>query len=162
MNFNIKDVITGLTFYNDITLVTVYNLPNKTTPVAKLFTLLAEADINVDMISLNPSQGLNQIVSFSAMDDDLSKILSTIGMFKTSFPDIRTDVNSRNCKITFSGETMDTRCGVAAYVFDAFANYDVEVKLITTSETKISCLVDEAQYDKVVEILEDKFEIRNV
>jgi aspartokinase len=114
------------------------------------------------MISLNPSQGLNQTVSFSAMDDDLSKILSTIGMFKASFPDIRTDVNSRNCKITFSGETMDTRCGVAAYVFEAFANYDVEIKLITTSETKISCLVDEAQYDKVVEILEDKFEIKNV
>lgn len=70
MNFNIKDVITGLTFYNDITLVTVYNLPNKTSSVAKLFSMLGEADINVDMISLNPSQGLSQTVSFSAMDDD--------------------------------------------------------------------------------------------
>lgn len=162
MNFNIKDIITGLTFYNDITLVTVYNLPNKTSSVAKLFSMLGEADINVDMISLNPSQGLSQTVSFSAMDDDLSKILSTIGIFKTSFPDIRTDVNSRNCKITFAGETMNTRCGVAAYVFEAFTVYNVEVKLITTSETKISCLVDEAQYDKVVQLLDQKFDIKNV
>lgn len=162
MIFNIKDVITGLTVYNDITLVTVYNLPNKSTSVAKLFTLLAEADINVDMISLNPSRGLYQTVSFSAMDDDLSKILSTVGMFKTSFPDIRTDVNSRNCKITFSGETMDTRCGVAAYVFEAFAGNDVEVKLITTSETKISCLFDEVQYDKVIDLLDNKFNIKNI
>ncbi len=162
MLYDIKDIITSVNVENEITLVTVYNLPNNSESVSKIFELLAENGVNVDMISLNPSSGIYQTVSFSANDSDLSNVLSTIGFFKNSYPELRTDLNTKNCKITFAGESMRERCGVAAFVFSAFSSKNITVKLITTSETKISCLIDEVQYSAAVEMLEDKFGIKNV
>lgn len=158
----LKDIITSVNAENDITLVTVYNLPNRTSSLSNLFTFLAKDGVNVDMISLNPSQSATQTVSFSANDFDLSNILTTVGSYKNSYPDIRMDVNTKNCKFTFAGEGMRERCGVAAFVFDAFAKVGIEIKLITTSETKISCLIDEADYTAANDMLEKAFDIKNI
>lgn len=158
---DIRDIITDVSVTADVTLVTVYNLPNKTEIMAKLFECLADEGVNVDMISLTPSQGLTQTVSFSASDEALTATLTTVGKIKGSYPDVRMDVNTSNCKLTFEGEAMKTRCGVAASVFASLGANGIEVKLITTSETKISCLVDEAQMATVYDVLEKVYGLTN-
>ena len=162
MQYDIKDIITSVNVENEITLVTVYNLPNNSESVAKIFECLAENGVNVDMISLNPSSGVYQTVSFSSNDSDLANVLSTIGFFKNSYPELRTDINTKNCKITFAGEAMRERCGVASFVFSSFGSKNIMIKLITTSETKISCLIDEAQYSVACDMLEECFGIKNI
>mgnify|MGYP003317376719 CR=1 FL=1 len=64
---DISDIITDVSVTADVTLVTVYNLPNKTEIIAKLFEALAEEGVNVDMISLTPSQLLKEPPSFCSL-----------------------------------------------------------------------------------------------
>jgi len=161
MNENINKIITNVSLNNDITLVTVYNLPNDLSAIAQLFKQLADNSVNVDMISLNPSQSLSQTVSFSSGGEDLPVVLSTIGSIKANFPQIRTDINSGNCKITFEGEAMKDKCGVAANIFGIIAEHGISIKLITTSETKISCLTDETEYSKTADMIENVLNIEN-
>lgn len=157
---DVRGVITNVGIVSDVTLVTVYNLPNTAEITAKIFECLADGGVNVDMISLNPSQGLTQTLSFSASDGDLTSILTTVGRFKGSYPDVRTDINSKNCKLTFEGEGMKTRCGVAAAVFASLAGAGADIRLITTSETKISCLVDEVHLNAVCDAVEKDYGIK--
>ena len=157
---NIKEIITSVGVENAVTLVTVYNLPNNSESIADIFGTLAEKGVNVDMISLNPSSGVRQTVSFSAKDDDLADILATLGMLKSSYNDLRIDVNTNNSKITFAGEAMREICGVAAFVFSSLGEKKISVKMITTSETKISCLIDESDYSAACEIIDKIYGIK--
>ena len=157
---DIKEIITSVNVENGVTLVTVYNLPNNPESISDIFKCLAEKGVNVDMISLNPSSGVRQTVSFSANDSDLSDILSTLGLLKKSYPDLRIDVNTNNCKLTFAGDAMREICGVAAFVFTSLGNRKISVKLITTSETKISCLIDESDYSEACDLVDKTFGIK--
>ena len=159
---NIKEIITSVNAESGITLVTVYNLPNGPDSVAQIFSSLADKEVNVDMISLNPSSGVRQTVSFSAKDEDLANILSTIGFFKNTYEELRIDINTNNCKLTFVGDAMREKCGVAAFVFNALAESKITIKLITTSETKISCLIDEADYSEACDVLDRVFGITDI
>ncbi len=159
---NIKDIIDSVTVENAVTLVTVYNLPNNSESIADIFNCLAEKNINVDMISLNPSSGVHQTVSFSAKDDDLTNILFTLGLLKASYSDLRIDVNTNNSKFTFAGEKMREMCGIAAFVFSSFDEKKISVKMITTSETKISCLIDESDYSAACELIDKTYGIKSI
>lgn len=157
---DIREVITSVNVENGVTLVTVFNLPNNSESIADIFNCLAEKGVNVDMISLNPSSGVRQTVSFSASDGDLSDILSTLGFLKNSYRDLRIDVNTNNCKLTFAGDAMRERCGVAAFVFSSLGERNISVKLITTSETKISCLINESDYSEACDLIDKTFGIK--
>ena len=99
--------------------------------------------------------------TFAYEASELTSTLTTVGKIKGSYPNVRMDVNTSNCKLTFKGEAMKSRCGVAASVFASLGENGVEVKLITTSETKISCLVDEAQLSTVYDVLEKVYGLTN-
>ncbi|MBQ6052442.1 MAG: ACT domain-containing protein [Clostridia bacterium] len=157
---DIREVITSVNVENGVTLVTVFNLPNNSESIADIFNCLAEKGVNVDMISLNPSSGVRQTVSFSASDGDLSDILSTLGFLKNSYRDLRIDVNTNNCKLTFAGDAMRERYGVAAFVFSSLGERNISVKLITTSETKISCLINESDYSEACDLIDKTFGIK--
>ena len=157
---DIREVITSVNVENGVTLVTVFNLPNNSESIADIFNCLAEKGVNVDMISLNPSSGVLQTLYFSARDGDLSDILSTLGFLKNSYRDLRIDVNTNNCKLTFAGDAMRERCGVAAFVFSSLGERNISVKLITTSETKISCLINESDYSEACDLIDKTFGIK--
>ena len=162
MNLNIKEFISNIATQNEITLVSIYNLPNTTEAVAELFTYLAEEEINVDMISLTYSLSTTASVSFSAKDSDMSSVLKTIGKIKEKFEDIRTDVNAGNVIFTFEGEKMRNIWGGSATIFTAFKKYGVRIKLITTSETSISCLISEEDYTNAVKMLDEIFSVKRI
>jgi len=157
-----NSIITSVNVENEITLVTVYNLPNNTESISSVFDCLAENSVNVDMITLNPSSGVHQTVSFSASNDAFSSILSSLGFLKSMFSDLRIDANTNNCKFTFAGDAMKDKCGVAAFVFSSFSKKNIPIKLITTSETKISCLIDEIYYSTACDMVSETFGIDNL
>lgn len=159
MKYDIKNIITSFDITDDITLVTICRLPNNTTAVAKVFTCFAENDINIDMISLLASSASHQNVSFTARGKDLCLVLAAIGSLKETFTDIRTNVSSANCKITFAGKQVEKNSGVAAYIFEAFAKHEVDLLLVTTSETEISCLLDEAGTQLLKTVLAEEFDV---
>lgn len=107
-----------ITTVNDITLITLQNCPSELSFISNLFQKIADFNVNVDMISLAPTQGAFTSVSFTISDNDLDKILAfTSNLRDTS--NIKTIVSSGNCKISVYDQNMKNTPGVAAKVFAA-------------------------------------------
>ncbi len=153
MNINFTDI--GLT--PDVTLINVIKMSAKTKDVFYLFDCLAKAGIDVDMISQPASPGAHIPLSFTVSDSSLADVITVLGALKKTYPEIRTDVNPSNIKVHFTSESMIDSPGVAAGVIGAFADADVDIKMISTSEIDISLLIDRSQHETALSVLKDRF-----
>lgn len=145
---------TEISTVSNITLVTLQGSPATTGFMAEVFECIAELDINIDMISMPPNHGANAGLSFTISDQDLIEVLSFANTLKTE-TGIKVIVSSVNHKISVYDPQMKNTPGMAARVFSAIAASDADIRLITTSEVEISLLVTEADYDTVLEAIEE-------
>ena len=130
---------------DDITLVTLQNIPADINFVSDVFENIAAMDIDVDMISLSPVQSSMTSLSFTINDDDLMKILGYTS--KLNEGSIKPIVSSGNCKISVNDPGMENCPGVAARIFRCAADVRTDIRLITTSESQISLLVTKSDFD---------------
>jgi hypothetical protein len=121
------------------------------------FTLIADAGIDVDMISQFPLSGANSGFSFTVSDNDFVPVLSIASEVRNRSPKTKISVSSGNCKITVSGEEMRGTPGVSATVFKAVSSVDADVRMITTSEIEIAMLVVKSDVDAVIEAIKKEF-----
>ena len=124
-----------VTATEDITLVVLQRAPAEMCFVSSIFTLLSEAGINVDMISQTPPQGMSTTLAFTVLDEDLSGTMDIIGRLREAYTDV---------KISVADDRMRTQPGFASGLFSALAERNADVRLVTTSETEISVLVERA------------------
>lgn len=134
-----------ITVSDDITLITLQNIPADISFIAEVFEKIAEIGIDVDMISLSPVQSSRTSLSFTIKDDDLVNILSYTS--KLDDGSVKSIVSSGNCKISVNDDAMENCPGVAAKVFARAAKANTEIRLITTSESQISMLVTKSDFD---------------
>ena len=135
-----KEIITGITIDEDISLITIGRMDYKIQNICDLFLECAKNDIDIDMISQSAPIGGNIDVSFSISDEDAPKALKIIAGYNKK----NTYINSGNIKITFKGEKMKGTTGVAGFVVSLFMEAGADIKMITTSEFEISVLTDAA------------------
>lgn len=142
-----------ITTTSDITLITLQNCPSDLTFTASVFRKIAELGVDVDMISLAPTQGAYTSISFTISDNDLGKILAfTSDLHDNS--NIKTIASSGNCKISVYDQGMKNCPGVAAQVFAAAAKVETDIRIITTSEVDISLLVTDADFNGTLSAIE--------
>jgi aspartokinase len=154
-----RKAVTSLSVTDEVTLITIDNIPNNTKTISDIFNAIADEGINIDMISQTiPYRGILNL-SFTVSDRDLPRALQVLGTFKKTIPELRTEVNSNNCKLSVYGEAMKELSGVAAKFFTIFSENDIEIKLITTSEVDISCLIDAKDIEKAEAAIKSKFNI---
>ncbi len=125
---------------NNITLVTLRNLPNQISTIAKAFCAVAEAGVNVDMISQTQAHKNKVDLSFTVEDQDLAVTISALSILKES--GVVTDILSSCSKIVYLDEKMCQTPGYGAKVFSTLAEVGVEPLIITTSVTDISVLLE--------------------
>lgn len=140
----------SITVDEDVTLVEFKNIRYNLDFLASMFDEIGQRGINVDMISLSPSQGALTGVSFTIGDDDLSGILEYIAEIKKN-TEIKSTACSGNCKISIFDESMEDSPGFAAKIFRSIASTNIDLRLVTTSEVEISVLVDTASEKEVIE-----------
>jgi len=148
-----------ITTSSDITLITLQNCPSELKFTANVFEKISGLGINVDMISLAPTQGAYTSISFTISDNDLGKIL----VFTSDLHDnsnIKTIVSSGNCKISVYDQGMRNTPGVAAKVFAAAAKIETDIRIITTSEVDISLLITAADFDETLSEIESSISER--
>ncbi len=138
---------------DDITLVTLQNIPADMEFVTEVFEKIAEMGVDVDMISLSPVQGSMTGLSFTIKDEELVKILSYTS--KLNNGTIKPIVSSGNCKISVNDPDMENNPGVAAKVFRRAASVHTDIRLITTSESQISMLVTKSDFDSAFNAIQD-------
>lgn len=146
--------MTNMTSSMDITLVTLQNCPSDLTVIHSIFDKAAELGIDIDMISLAPSQSAMSSLSFTMSDHELSKLLTFSSHLHNELA-VKTVISSGNSKIIITDETMKNSPGFASKVFGAAAKVNADIRMITTAETEISLLVPAADHETTVSAIKD-------
>ncbi|SMP09196.1 aspartate kinase [Desulfurobacterium pacificum] len=150
-------VVRGIAHNKNEARITVERVPDKPGIAAKLFDALAEANIPVDMIVQNVSVDGYTDISFTVEKNDApkaEKITRKVAEEIGAKGVIRDD---RIAKVSIVGLGMRSHAGVAGKVFDTLAKYGINIIMISTSEIKISCIVDEKFTELAVRVLHEAF-----
>ena len=145
--------ITDISYLTDVALVTINNIPNYPENMAKILEEISNRDVTVDMICRTAPYKDKFNLSFTVPQESLSEVISATAAFKALSPEISTDLNGNNTKVILSGDGMRSTPGVATALFRLLADHDISIKLITTAETEISCLVDIKDVERVKALL---------
>ncbi len=149
-----EQLITGIAHNKNEAKVTLTAVADKPGSVAHIFTPLAEADINVDMIVQNFARDSgNTDVTFTVPRDDLARTLDVLERAKDSIGYREVSHDTNICKISVVGVGMRSHAGVAATMFQTLADRGINIMAITTSEIKVSVLIEEDYTELAVRVL---------
>lgn len=158
-DFMEKTVITGMAVDNNDAMVTVINLPYSTKSVSIIFQSLAERHVNVDIISQTTPVNNLINVSFTIPKSDLAAAMEGLEELKTSLGPFEIDADTAITKLSVVGMGMRTQSGVAARMFTALSGSNVNLKIITTSEIRISCAINSKDQNKAVTAIAKEFNL---
>ncbi len=150
-------LVSGIAFDKDQARVTLHDLPDVPGIAAAIFGPLSEAGILVDMIVQNTSQDGHTDMTFTISRKDLKKTLELMNQVsqKTGATEVAHDINV--AKVSAIGVGMRNHSGVAARAFSALNREGINILMISTSEIKITILIDEKYLELAVRILHDTF-----
>ena len=141
-----QETISGIAYSPDEAKITIVGLPDRPGVAATVFGALADHRVNVDMIVQSASSAVKKTdISFSVGRDDLNKAVDIINKIKESLKFESVDASPNVAKISVVGTAMRTQPGVAKTMFETLAAKGVNLHVISTSEIKISVLID-AEY----------------
>lgn len=143
-----KQVVSGITYAKNEAQVTLVGVINKPGIASDVFALLADGNINVDMIIQNETEdGKKTDLTFTVTENDLEKSKNLLeGSDNVEFANLITDSNV--VKISVVGVGMRSHAGVASTMFKTLAEKGINIQVISTSEIKISVLID-AEYTEL-------------
>jgi aspartate kinase len=152
-------IISGVTFALDDAKVTIHDLPDVVGVAAKIFTALAKAHVNLDVIIQNVSAGGTTDISFTASESDLPKISQVLGELQGELGFTSFDTDKEVAKVTLVGAGMKTYPGVAAKMFEVLAENGINIEMISTSTIKISCVIRKQHVETAVKALHAAFRL---
>ena len=152
--------ISGIAYSADEARITVVGLQDKPGVAAGIFKALAQAHVNIDMIVQSGSANDDTTdITFSVGASDCNKAIEVINGLKQELPFNRVDSDTNIAKISIIGTAMRTQAGIANMMFSSLSEKGVNLHVISTSEIKISVLIDSAYTELAVRTLHDAFEL---
>jgi aspartate kinase len=149
-----RQLITGIAYDKNEARITLKGIPDRPGTVAAIFAPLAEANINVDMIvQSSPSVGEAADITFTVPKASLAHTTDVLTKAKDKIGFVEMLSNTNVCKVSVVGVGMRTNAGVAAAMFDALAARGINILAITTSEIKVTVLIDEEYTELAVRVL---------
>ena len=145
-------LIKGVAKDTDVAVITILNVPDEPGTSFKIFGLLAQKNVNVDIILQSTGRDGKKDISFTCSEGDADIALKTLRE-GANFQDITCDETC--AKVSIVGAGMQSHSGVASKMFEAMSNNNINIKMISTSEIKISCIIDRADADKAVSAIHD-------
>ncbi len=155
-----KEIVSGVSFSKNESKVTISGIPDKPGISAQIFGLLSNKNINVDMIVQNISQdGISANITFTVPNDEIDIAINILqnNLNKIKYSSIKTD--KKVSKISVIGMGMMSQSGVAQKMFKTLANNSINILAISTSEIKISVLIDEKFTNIAVKSLHDAYNL---
>ena len=150
-----KMLVSGVAADADSARVAVVGLEDTPGVAFKLFNLLAKNDINIDMILQSEGRHGTKDITFTCSDENADKaeeiIKNNIGKFESI------DVNKNVAKVSIVGAGMQSNAGVAAKMFEALYDENINIRMISTSEIRVTVLIDEQYTERAMNAIHDKF-----
>ncbi|WP_238369880.1 aspartate kinase [Heliomarina baculiformis] len=156
-----SNVVAGVAHSRDEAKMTLLSVADRPGIAATIFTALSDANVNVDMIVQNISEEGRTDMTFSCPTDQVARADKALAAAKAdgvlNFSELVADTNV--CKVSVVGIGMRSHTGVAAKMFRVLSDEAINIKVITTSEIKISVLIDRKYMELAVQALHDAFEL---
>ena len=152
-----KTFISSVAKDKDIARIALIGVPNETGTSFKVFSLLAKNHINVDIILQGIGHEEGKDICFTVASGDLDRAAELLRANQEEIGFVRLETNSDIAKVSVVGAGMINNPGVAARMFEALYDAGVNINMISTSEIKISVLVDKRDGDRAVQAIHDKF-----
>ena len=149
--------VSGVARDNNCARIAIINLPDEPGVAFRTFALLAKYKINVDIILQSVGQDHKKSITFTIPQSSVEETERILRENKDQlgFEDI--SVNTAVAKVSIVGAGMASNSGVAAKMFEALASVGINIRMISTSEIKISVLINEEDSEKAVKAIHDKF-----
>ncbi len=152
-----KMLIRGVTSDKNVDTISVIGLKDLPGVAFKLFNKLAQYKVNVDMIIQSVGRDGTKDISFTVSHDQADAAVESIESLKSIFQYSNIKKDENVAKVSVVGAGMESHPGVAAKMFEALFDADVNIRMITSSEIKISVLIDKSQTDKAVAAVHEAF-----
>ncbi len=154
-----KMLIKGVTKDDDIARISVIGLPDRPGIAFKIFSALAAKKVNVDIILQSIGRDGTKDISFTVAKNHKELAVQTLEEKMDILGAAKILSNDDVSKVSVVGAGMETHPGVASTMFEALFNLDINIKMIATSEIKISVLIDKKDAEKAVIAIHDAFDI---
>ena len=151
--------VSGVTGDRNQAKITIVGVPDKPGIAARIFGPVAEAHINVDMIIQNMSQAALTDLSFTVPRGDLKKAVPIIQAVAKDIEAKTVSVTEAIAKVSLIGVGMRSHSGVAAKMFEVLSREGINIMMISTSEIKISCVIDEKYLELAMRSLHSAFDL---
>lgn len=152
-----REVVSGITYDKDEAKITVVHVPDKPGIAAALFSPLSAKNINVDMIIQNASLEGFTDMTFTVSKKDLKEAKIIVDQTAKEIGAKKVEVDDEVAKVSIIGVGMASHSGVASKMFTTLANEGVNIMMISTSEIKISCIIQRKYTELAVLVLHDAF-----
>ncbi|MBQ2897065.1 MAG: aspartate kinase [Clostridia bacterium] len=156
-----KMLVRGVARDNDVARIAVIGLKDEPGTAFKIFSLLSKSKINVDIILQSIGRENTKDISFTVTEGNLNKALEILEQNKDliGYKDISSSTNLS--KVSIVGAGMVNNPGVASKMFEALFESSINIHMISTSELKVSVLVDRDVAERAVKAIHDKFDFTN-
>lgn len=155
-----KVVITGITHDKNQTRITLRGVPDRPGIAARIFNAIAKANLNVDMIVQNISSADSATdLSFTVSKAEADRAFEITEKISEELGSKGVSINKEVAKVSIVGVGMQSHFGVAAQMFETLSKEGINIKMISTSEIKISCIIDVKHMEAAVKALHESFNL---
>jgi aspartate kinase len=154
-----KMLVRGVARDNDVARISIMGVPDEPGFAFRIFSLLSRKKINVDIILQSIGRDFTKDVSFTVNESNLDAALEALRENMPAFKarDIKFDRDIS--KVSIVGAGMSTNPGIAAKMFEALFNAGINIQMISTSEIKISVLIEQAEAERAVRVIHEHFNL---
>jgi len=150
-------VVSGVALAEDEAKITLFKVPDRPGVAARLFAEMAGANINIDMIIQNKTETRTTDISFTVFKNELYRAMKSVKQAAKQIGAKHVACDENIAKISVVGVGMRSHSGVAAKLFGCLARKKINIDMISTSEIKISCVVDGRKGKEALKIIHREF-----
>ncbi len=152
-----KTLIKGVAMDSNVTSISIVGLKDTPGVAFKLFNILAQHKINVDIILQSVGRDGTKDITFTVSKDNYKEAIEAIENKQDLFDYKALTFDDNIAKVSIVGAGMESNPGVAAKMFEALADANINIQMISTSEIKVSVLIDIKNGEKAVQVIHDAF-----
>ena len=152
-----KPVVSGIAFNRDEAKLTIRGIPDQPGVAYKVLGAISAANIEIDVIVQNVAKDNSATITFTVHRNELKKASELLEQIASDLGAIEVDTDDRIVKVSIVGVGMRSHAGVAATMFESLAAEGINIQLITTSEIKITVVIEERYLELAVRSLHSAF-----
>lgn len=151
--------VSGVAHDCNVARIALFDVPDQPGVASIIFKILADNHINVDMVIQSAMRDDRNDIAFTIERNEFQKARAVVNEIVMKIGASGMSYSVDVAKVSVVGAGMQSNPGVAATMFDALARKDINIHMISTSEIKISCIIDEDEMEAAVQVLHDRFHL---